>query len=65
MNSTSLAGRVASLLPNMTAAATTDAPQNCHTSCGPEACFHSGRHTHVRWICCTFSGCFSQGCSCA
>jgi hypothetical protein len=66
VNSVSLAGRVASLLPNTTAAAT-DSPQACGHSCG--AYCGSDRidgkevFTYRYWLCCA-SGCWSQGCLC-
>jgi hypothetical protein len=66
MNSVSLAGRVASLLPNTTAAAM-DSPQACGHSCA-DVCAASiingvifSKYTY--WLCCA-SGCWSQGCRC-
>ncbi len=66
MNSASLADRVASLLPNTTAAAT-DSPQACNDSCndlcGSEVKGGVRYYYLAFWICCG-SGCWSQGCGC-
>jgi hypothetical protein len=63
MNSTSLADRLASLLPNTTAAATADSPQACLHSCLDACGVVNGHHGHIYWLCCA-SGCWSQGCAC-
>jgi hypothetical protein len=68
VNSVSLAGRVASLLPNTTAAAT-DSPQACGHSCGDLcAVLNEGttvyEYLYTEYLCCA-SGCWSQGCKCS
>jgi len=68
VNSVSLADRVASLLPNTTAAAT-DSPQACGHSCADYCGFHFGRYSFsdysiYRYYLCCASGCWSQGCTC-
>jgi hypothetical protein len=68
MNPTSLADRVASLLPNTTAVAVTDSPQDCTRSCEwNDLCYQNpAASTYIfrEYICCTYSGCHSQGCYC-
>lgn len=62
MNSTSLAGRVASLLPNTTAAAES---QTCLHSCSwSRVCYISAQCTTVHYYLCCQSGCWDQGCHC-
>jgi hypothetical protein len=66
VNSVSLAGRVASLLPNTTAEAM-DSPQACLHSCEGYCGYFefSGHRTNIYhlYLCCA-SGCWSQGCQC-
>jgi hypothetical protein len=63
VNSVSLAGRVASLLPNTTATAM-DSPQFCTSSCADKCGVnHGDGQPEIRWLCCV-SGCWSQGCIC-
>jgi hypothetical protein len=67
VNSVSLAGQVASLLPNTTAAAA-DSPQACGHSCtdycgGARIDGHS--YAYYRFYLCCASGCWSQGCECS
>jgi hypothetical protein len=65
MDSVMLTGRVASLLPNTTAAAM-DSPQACGHSCAGSCdgvVLNPRSRALTYWLCCA-SGCWSQGCRC-
>lgn len=57
----SLAGQVASLLPNATAAA--ESPEMCTASCYGICKRIQNFVYSTYWLCCQ-SGCWSQGCHC-